>query len=97
MGKYCINRNLFSTDIYILDYAVKGRKDIDQLKVVEINNKDLKELILKERAEGREVNLLWKKLRNGQRKSNFQNYIETSRYKEIMKSDNEESEEIKDE
>lgn len=86
MGLYYIDRKLFTTDIYILE----GRDltEIETMRKVELEDKEVKDLILKERADGRMVDLLWKPLKRGMRKSNIQTVIETSRYNRIMNCDN---------
>ena len=86
MGLYYIDRKLFATDIYILE--CRDLTEIEAMRKVELEDKEVKDLILKERADGREVDLLWKSLKRGQRKSNLQTFIETSRYNRIMNCDN---------
>ena len=87
MGRYYIIRTLFSIDIYILDY-MKPAKEFEGAKGIVLTDRELKEMILQERANGIEVNLLWRPLRRGRRKSHFQIDIETRRYNRIMNSDN---------
>jgi len=87
MGRYYITRTFFSTNIYILDF-MKSAKEFEGAKGIELSDKELKELILKERADGKEVNLLWRPLRRGKRKSHLQTYIETTVYNRVMNNDN---------
>lgn len=86
MGLYYIDRKLFATDIYILE--CRDLTEIESMRKVELSDKELKEFILKEEANGREVKVLWKPLKRGQRKSNLQTFIETSRYNRVMNCDN---------
>lgn len=86
MGLYYIDRKLFATDIYILE--CRDLTEIEAMRKVELSDKELKEFILKEEVNGREVKVLWKPLKRGQRKSNLQTFIETSRYNRVMNCDN---------
>lgn len=88
MGRYYINRTLFSTDIYIYDYKKIKVPKIGKMSGIELTDKELKEIIISERAKGREVNLWWKP-RKGQRISDFQRFVERSTYNRVMDSDKE--------
>ena len=92
-GRYYIDRGLLSTDIYILEYRTPSRitGKMDKTKGIELSDKELKELILKEKADGKEVKLLWKPVRRGARKSHFQIDIETRRYNRVMNCDNQDN------
>lgn len=87
MGRYYIDRGLYSTDIYILDFKSRSEHERFRTKGVEINDKDLKKFILKERADGKEVNLWWKEHKENKRISHFQKYIENSTYNRVMNND----------
>lgn len=50
MGKYYIDRNFISTDIYILEFRTSSTYKKDKTKGIELSDRELKELILKERA-----------------------------------------------
>lgn len=87
MGRYYIDRGLYSTDIYILDFKSRSKHERFRTKGVEISDKELKELILKERADGKEVNLWYKEHKGNKRISDFQQYIEDSTYNRVMNND----------
>ncbi len=87
MGRYYINRGLYSTTIYILDFKPKSKYEKYRTTGVEISDKELKKLILQERADGQEVNLWWKEHRGNKRISDFQKFIENSTYNRVMNSD----------
>lgn len=87
MGRYYIDRGLYSTDIYILDFKSKSKYEKHRATGIEISDKELKELILKERADGKEVNLWWKEHKGNKRISHFQKYIEDSTYNRVMNND----------
>lgn len=87
MGRYYIDRQIFSTDIYILDFRIKSKYGMNNTEGIEISDKELKKLILEEKANGKEVNLLWKPLKRGKRKSQFQEFIERSTYSRVMNND----------
>lgn len=87
MGRYYIDRGLYSTTIYILDFKPKSEYEKYRTIGVEISDKELKKLILKEREYGKEVNLWCKEHKRNRRTSDFQKYIEDSTYNRVMNSD----------
>lgn len=87
MGRYYIDRKLWTTNIYILDVLPKLQYKRFKTEGVEISDTELKKLILKEEANGREVNLWWKDHKK-RRISDFQEFTERSRYNRVMNNNN---------
>ena len=87
MGRYYIDRGLYSTTIHILDFKPKSKCKRFKTEGIELSDKELKKLILQERADGQEVHLWWKEHRGTKRISDFQKFIENSTYNRVMNSD----------
>ncbi|MCI8470679.1 MAG: hypothetical protein HFJ35_04235 [Clostridia bacterium] len=87
MGRYYIDKKLWSTDIYILDVIPRSQYKRFKTTGIEISDRELKKLIIEEEAKGKKVNLWWKPRTRKARISNFQKDIENNRYNQIMNSD----------